>query len=192
MFQNILLLALLALVLTCCPPKQWRGTVYIDSNTKTADGQEYHTQMSQDTVVDEIIRKVYVNQTISLNGGPEYLQQVYQDFTTGLQYVIKGGACFTMNVSSSEPSCIPKNAEVVSKSFIGSGKTALKATMYHFTRDNLDVHLTMTDDGCIPVMVEGNGVTQTGEDMKMAAEYMGIVVAPMNVSIFDIPSICMK
>lgn len=38
--------------------------------------------MSQDTVVDEIIRKVYVNQTISLNGGPEYLQQVYQDFTT--------------------------------------------------------------------------------------------------------------
>ncbi|XP_071169785.1 uncharacterized protein [Mytilus edulis] len=154
MFQNILLLALPALVLSCCPPKQWRGTVYIDSNTKTVDGHEYHTQ--------------------------------------GLQYVIKGGACFTMNVSSSEPSCIPKNAEVVTESFIGSGKTALKATMYHFTRDNLDVHLTMADDGCIPVMVDGNGITETGEDMKMAAEYMGIVVAPMNVSIFDIPSICIK
>lgn len=55
-----------------------------------------------------------------------------------------------------------ENAEVVTESFIGSGKTALKATMYHFTRDNLDVHLTMADDGCIPVMVEGNGITQTG------------------------------
>lgn len=55
-----------------------------------------------------------------------------------------------------------ENAEVVTESFIGSGKTALKATMYHFTRDNLDVHLTMADDGCIPVMVEGNGITETG------------------------------
>ena len=45
MFRYIALIVLPSLVLSCCPPKQWNGDLFVDYAIQGADGQGYRSEV---------------------------------------------------------------------------------------------------------------------------------------------------
>ena len=57
---------------------------------------------------------------------------------------------------------ILEDATVMEHSHIGAGNSMVMTTMYkHMTNHTVD-YLTVTDDGCVPVMYESSGMQPDG------------------------------
>ncbi|XP_052101995.1 uncharacterized protein LOC127735749 [Mytilus californianus] len=190
MNRFIALVLLPAFVLGCCPPKQWRGMVFVDYSMRGADGMGHRTEMSEGLIYDQTARKLVTNQTLSVDGGPEFYQVALLDYNTGMEYIVRDNKCTTMNITTMEPGCIPTNATVVKQSYIGAGAAMVKTTMYRFVEGQMLVYLTVADDGCVPVIYESAGMNSKGESVKMGIQYLGIEAVASDASVFNLPASC--
>ncbi|XP_063434568.1 uncharacterized protein LOC134715932 [Mytilus trossulus] len=190
MTRFVALVLLPAFVLGCCPPKQWRGMVFVDYSMRGADGMDHRSEISEGLIYDQTVRKLFANQTINVDGGPEFHQTALLDFNTDIEYLVRDNKCTKMNITTMEPGCIPNNATVINHSYMGAGAAKVKTTMYRFQYEQMLVYLTVADDGCVPILYEGAGMNQKGESVKMGIQYMGIEAVASDPSVFSLPASC--
>ncbi|CAC5425845.1 UBQLN [Mytilus coruscus] len=146
--------------------------------------------VSEGLIYDQTIRKLVANQTLSVDGGPEFHQVSLLDYNTGMEYIVRDNKCTKMNITTTEPGCIPTNATVVKQSYIGAGANMVKTTIYRFVDGQMLVYLTVADDGCVPVIYESTGMNTKGESVKMGIQYMGIEAVASDASVFNMPASC--
>lgn len=181
----------------CCTPDQWQG---VQASTS---GYVYHHRPS---VVQGLVYVVYdytnkrsasfANYTSEGKTRRYRLVQRYVDDKEGKLYVVdlQSDKCYQKKLKRPfRKACVPDSAQKLGAFYMGAGDNKVDAVAYkaqvkteHY---KLDVSLSVTEQGCIPLGETVVGVAR-GVPLMETVGFVNIEPGIKDPSVFDIPKEC--
>ncbi|KAL3876391.1 hypothetical protein ACJMK2_034241 [Sinanodonta woodiana] len=171
----------------CCPPDQWEAGQDIMVGMVTAGATHLSKGLNR-VHIDATQKIIAAEESLVVDGAPVQLK-VIQDFVKGIQYLIQNSVCQKTTIGPWVSRCVPDNATLVHSVSIGSGKNTLAVKTYNVKQGDLDIYVTVTADGCIPVSQNQAG-SSSGVNQMIVVGFYDVTQGIKDRSVFDVPAEC--
>ncbi|XP_052082626.1 uncharacterized protein LOC127720190 [Mytilus californianus] len=173
---------------SCCMPQKLEGKVGMSIGLKNNGDPLGITAMYDKWAMDTTIAKGYLSGTLYVMGY-EVHQEVFQDYSQGIQYELTMGNCTAKSLPLAfKPVggkfCMPPSSKIMT-SYNGLADDTLDFDMYLIHVRGCQITMSMTTKECAPL--SESFLTQEG---IFNIGFMGLTEGITDPSVFEMPEIC--